>query len=261
MSKESTAEFYMPSHTEWSKCSLDLQYISYQNLPIKEQKISQISEQNFSNIQYVFLDLDGVFRVDRATYVDKPEKLLLIQENINALKVIAENYPVAICTSQSGIGRKYYTEAFFRESAKLLCKAVGKSLPFFYCPHTPEDQCLCRKPKSGLLDSARQYFESIEGKKIDPAACIMVGDGNRDTEAGINAECGAAVLLHPVKLEKNDKTYRMLPDEEIAKNMTELKKLAEQKNNKTKVFYTTSFADIELFLKKSPSCPNITSKP
>jgi D-glycero-D-manno-heptose 1,7-bisphosphate phosphatase len=66
----------------------------------------------------------------------------------------------------------------------------------FYCPHTPEDDCNCRKPKTGLIDA----IESELGIPVSGAA--VVGDAQRDLEAGLAKGC--RVFL--VKTGKGEKT-------------------------------------------------------
>ncbi len=52
---------------------------------------------------------------------------------------------------------------------------------WFFCPHAPEDDCACRKPKPKLLLDAALEFG------IDPSACVFIGDKDDDVEAARNA--------------------------------------------------------------------------
>jgi histidinol-phosphate phosphatase family protein len=59
----------------------------------------------------------------------------------------------------------------------------------YICPHHPEDNCDCRKPKPKfLLDAAREYG-------LDLAHCFMIGDRTTDIQAGLNAGTGTVLVL------------------------------------------------------------------
>ena len=66
----------------------------------------------------------------------------------------------------------------------------GEIRDIFYCPHTPEDNCACRKPKPGLIHKASQTHS------IDLVSSIMVGDSAKDVRCAKNAGCGVSVLVH-----------------------------------------------------------------
>lgn len=126
----------------------------------------------------VFLDRDGTINIDYG-YVYEPEKFHFITGSIQALKVLQDNgYLLIIITNQSGIGRGYYTCADFlklhRYIDQILEKFGVKIDGLFYCPHTEEDHCECRKPKTKLFYEAADRFE------IDFSKSYAVGDSIRD---------------------------------------------------------------------------------
>jgi histidinol phosphatase-like enzyme len=67
--------------------------------------------------------------------------------------------------------------------------AGGKITDILYCPHTPWDDCGCRKPEPGLI------LRACRRHGIEPAATAMVGDSVRDIECAVRAGCGASVLV------------------------------------------------------------------
>ena len=69
---------------------------------------------------------------------------------------------------------------------------------FFICPHEPEDNCECRKPKPGLLLQAARHFN------VDPTEMLVIGDSMRDIVAA--KACGAAAIL--VKTGKGVETLK-----------------------------------------------------
>lgn len=93
----------------------------------------------------------------------------------------AAGLPLAVVSNQSGIGRGLITadqaDAVNRRVEELLGPFAG----FFVCPHAPQDECECRKPKPKLiLDAARAIG-------VDPACCVVVGDRESDVAAARNA--------------------------------------------------------------------------
>ena len=85
-------------------------------------------------------------------------------------------------TNQSGIGRGYFgyseLESVNHELISQIRAGGGRIDDVFFCPHTPEDQCDCRKPKIGMGKWA------IEKYNLDPAECWMIGDKDLDMEFG-----------------------------------------------------------------------------
>lgn len=138
----------------------------------------------------VFLDRDGVIIYEKDFIID-PDKLEFIPNSLDALKRIPLIYKKIIISNQSGIGRGYFTanqvEAF-NDALFAFIKKYGASVDkIYYCPHKPEDNCNCRKPKTGLFEKARQQFN------IDFSRSWMIGDKSSDIRAGKNI--GTATIL------------------------------------------------------------------
>ncbi len=93
----------------------------------------------------------------------------------------AAGLPLAVVSNQSGVGRGHITleqtDAVNRRVEELLGPFGG----FFVCPHAPQDDCECRKPKPKLvLDAARALG-------VEPGCCVVVGDRESDVQAARNA--------------------------------------------------------------------------
>jgi D-glycero-D-manno-heptose 1,7-bisphosphate phosphatase len=89
--------------------------------------------------------------------------------------------PLAVVSNQSGIGRGLITREAVDAVNQRVNELLGPFAGFFVCPHAPDDQCDCRKPKPKLiLDAARALG-------VDPACCVVVGDRESDVEAARNA--------------------------------------------------------------------------
>ena len=102
----------------------------------------------------VFLDRDGTI-IEDAVYLNTLEKLKIlpyVPEGIQRLK--SAGFKLIGITNQSGIASGIVDEGFVKESNAYLQKTLGIDA-FYYCPHHPDDNCLCRKPETLLLRKAR----------------------------------------------------------------------------------------------------------
>ena len=147
-----------------------------------------------------FIDRDGVLNEERA-FVHRIEDFVFVPGSIEALRMLqAAGYLLVVVTNQSGIARGLYSEADYQALTGHMCErlaAEGISLDAVeYCPHLPDAavesyrvDCICRKPKPGMLTRAIQALE------IDPKASFIVGDRLSDVEAGRAAGLGRCFLV------------------------------------------------------------------
>ena len=149
----------------------------------------------------VFLDRDGTINQDTG-YIDSPERLFIIDGAASAIKRLnSKGFRVVVITNQSGVGRGYFTkEAADSVNKKLeeVLKREGAHLDgIYYCPHHPDDNCECRKPRIGLLEKARNDL-AIDFKKS-----YIIGDKGSDIEIaqGVGGK-GILVLTGSGKDEK-----------------------------------------------------------
>jgi D-glycero-D-manno-heptose 1,7-bisphosphate phosphatase len=142
----------------------------------------------------VILDRDGVINEDSATFIKSLEEWRPLPGSIDAIARLSNNgFSVAVATNQSGLGRGLFTlddlEAMHQRLEELVEDAGGEVAGIFYCPHTPDDNCECRKPKAGLIDAIeRELGESARG-------AWMIGDSQRDLEAGLARGCVPVLVL------------------------------------------------------------------
>lgn len=144
-------------------------------------------------IKALFLDRDGVINKDLG-YVYRIEDFEFMPGIFAALRGFIElGFDIFVVTNQSGIGRKYYTQADFDKLSEYMInefKAKGVNIKkIYYCPHRPDDNCECRKPKSGMFLKALSEFN------IDMKSSIMIGDKQSDIDAASGAGVGKGFLL------------------------------------------------------------------
>ena len=142
----------------------------------------------------VFLDRDGVINVDKQ-YVSKIENFEFTEGIFELLYTLQEmGYLLIVITNQSGIGRGYYTLEDFQKLTEWKLDQLKKRgiaiHKVYYCPHSPESRCDCRKPSPKMLLDAQKQFD------IDMKHSWMVGDKKSDIEAGKKAGVGKTVLVN-----------------------------------------------------------------
>lgn len=133
-------------------------------------------------LRAIILDRDGVINEDSDEFVKSVAEFKLIPGSLKAIaRFKQKGLAIAVASNQSGIARGLFSlETLNAMHAKLsmLLKAENTALDYIaICPHGPNDTCLCRKPKPGLL------LEICQALKLKPAECLFVGDSFRDYEA------------------------------------------------------------------------------
>src|SRR3989344_6206190 len=115
-------------------------------------------------VRSVFLDRDGVINDNKSGYVYRIEDFEFLPGALDQLKKLSvTNYKLIIITNQSGIGRNYYTHKDFEKLNRWMLREFKKKDirvdKVYFCPHKPEENCDCRKPKIGMLTNAVKDFD------------------------------------------------------------------------------------------------------
>ena len=134
----------------------------------------------------IFHGRDGTLNLDPG-YVTRVEDLELVVGAADSVAAMcAAGAVVLIISNQSAIGRGMCREEDVaavnsRLRALLLATNPGAVVSeIFFCPHRPEDECNCRKPRPGLIERVKARFD------FDPAKAWMVGDKETDVQFGLN---------------------------------------------------------------------------
>ena len=128
----------------------------------------------------LFLDRDGVIN-EECEYLHDPKDLVVLAGVPEAIAAInRRNIPVVVVTNQSGIGRGMYGADTYhgvnRAIEGLLALAGAHLDAWYFCPHLPDADCACRKPRPGMLAAARDLDLDLPGS-------VLVGDKVSDLEA------------------------------------------------------------------------------
>ena len=142
----------------------------------------------------VILDRDGVINQDSDRYVKSLDEWIPYASAIAAIARLSRaGWTVAVATNQSGIARGYFdasvVEAIHDRLVALVEEAGGRIEQIAYCPHGPDDDCQCRKPRAGLLETIRDRLELADVERS-----WMVGDSLRDLQAGEAVGCRSALV-------------------------------------------------------------------
>lgn len=142
----------------------------------------------------VILDRDGVINFDSALFIKSPDEWKPIPGSLNAIARLNQSgYRVVIATNQSGVGRDLFDMDTLNRIHQKMHKAVtdagGRIDAIFYCPHTADSACDCRKPKPGMF---KRISETLN---IDLKGVPTVGDSLRDLQAGAAVGCRPLLVL------------------------------------------------------------------
>ncbi len=130
----------------------------------------------------IFLDRDGVLIENRADYVKSWEEVQIFPHTFPAMRRLAAvGLPIILVTNQSAVGRGIVTAAFVEQIHSRLLAEIrangGRVDAVYYCPHHPQEDCRCRKPRPGMLEQAAQEWN------LDLTASYFVGDALTDMQA------------------------------------------------------------------------------
>ena len=144
-------------------------------------------------IKTIFLDRDGVinkevrylYRISDFEFIDGIFETCLYFQKLG--------YKIVIISNQSGIARGYYNENDYLKLTEWMLGQFNDNginiLDIFYCPHSPESLCECRKPKPGMLIEAKDKYN------IDMKDSWMIGDKETDIEAANLAGINNTILV------------------------------------------------------------------
>ena len=150
---------------------------------------------------FIFIDRDDTIIHD-VPYLADPSLVVLTPGAALALAEFRRlGFSIVMISNQSGIGRGYFTEEQLKQvndrMLELLAEGGATIDAIYYCPHRPDENCNCRKPKTGMLEQACHDFE------VDKAHSVMIGDLRGDVDMGKSFGIKTIQIMLPGKAKQD----------------------------------------------------------
>ena len=132
----------------------------------------------------IVLDRDGVINEDSDAFIKSPDEWIPVAGSLEAIARLKHaGWTVAVATNQSGIKRGYYSRAtlsaMHQKMQNLLAQYNASVDWVSYSPYLSDDQSVCRKPATGMLQAIENRFNCSLG------GAPMVGDTLGDINAAL----------------------------------------------------------------------------
>ena len=155
--------------------------------------------------KFVFLDRDGVINRDSSAYIKSWEEFNFLPGSLDGIRQLTEDgFTIIVITNQSAINRGMIPRQRLSDMHTNMKEAIhsagGLITDIFFCPHTPQENCNCRKPKPDLILKAQKAYD------INLSNAVMVGDSAKDIQCARNAGCGKTVLVQTGNFTEAQKT-------------------------------------------------------
>ena len=149
----------------------------------------------------IFLDRDGVINENQADYVKSWSEFRFLPGSLEAIaKLTQAGHRIIVCTNQAGVARGSLTvetvEEIHRQMVAAIAEAGGVIEKVYYCPHSKDENCVCRKPRPGMLLRARDELG------LDMSDAVFIGDSITDVRAAIEADIHAVLVLTGLGMEQ-----------------------------------------------------------
>lgn len=139
-------------------------------------------------MKLIILDRDGVINQDSDAFVKNPDEWIALPGSLQAIARLTQaDWKVVVATNQSGLARGLFDmdtlTAIHTKMRRELAAAGGSIDAVFLCPHGPDDNCTCRKPRPGMFEQIGLRYD------IDLTGVPAVGDSLRDLQASSAVGC------------------------------------------------------------------------
>ena len=168
-------------------------------------------------MKIVFLDRDGVINQYPGDfkYVTNVDEFRLLTGARQALeKLSAAGFKLFVVSNQAGVSKGIFSQQALDAITERMKQKLGEKVCFsgiYYCTHLSEQECSCRKPKTGLLDMAIAGLRQ-QGLEVDVANSYFVGDTIIDVETGRKAGLKTILVFSGKEKPENKLKWNVVPD-------------------------------------------------
>lgn len=169
-------------------------------------------------MRVIFLDRDGIINKypGDSDYVKSWEEFQFLPKVKNSLKRLNDSgFKLFIISNQAGISKGIYSQENLNLITKNMLDELDKEgieiAGVYFCIHRTEDNCFCRKPKTGLVDLAIKKLKA-DGLEIDLKNSYFIGDTIRDVETGKSIGLKTILVFSGKEKPENKNNWQILPD-------------------------------------------------
>lgn len=171
-------------------CVKESRYCMYK---IKPEKIIEEAKRILSANKVIFLDRDGTITEEK-DFISKVEEIKFLPGSKEALKILQGlGYKLVIVSNQSGVAREIITVEQVEKVNSFILKELEKDgikiEGIYYCPHHPDENCDCRKPRTGLIRAA------LQDHQLKLKGAWVIGDKLSDVLLGKNIKEKSILVL------------------------------------------------------------------
>jgi D-glycero-D-manno-heptose 1,7-bisphosphate phosphatase len=170
-------------------------------------------------MKLIFLDRDGVINKypGDTKYVTDWNEFEFLPGVLEAIRILTEDgFKIFVASNQAGVSKGIYTQEKLEEITKNMLREIsshsGKIQQVLYCTHTDEDNCSCRKPKTGMIT---KIVKSLGFKNSANDLFFFVGDSIRDIKTGKLAGCRTILVFSGKEKPENRNRWEVQPDYQV----------------------------------------------
>jgi histidinol-phosphate phosphatase family protein len=169
-------------------------------------------------MKVIFLDRDGVINKYPGDfkYVTSWKEFHFLPRVKPALKKLNDSgFKLFIASNQAGVSKGEFSQSDLDLITKNMLNELHEDkvdvAGVYYCTHRQEDNCPCRKPKTGLVDTAIARLKKA-GQEVDISKSYFIGDTVRDIQTGKSAGLKTILVFSGKEKPENKDTWGISPD-------------------------------------------------